>query len=97
MSPGHLLWVLFGPGTWGAGGTMVAWVICGGLGFWWAHRRAEARAVRVMAQAARHHFERLDQAAKHHDEVTRQLTLHCADIKEHVTAQAAGPGPGDRT
>jgi hypothetical protein len=27
----HLLDDLFGPGTWGTGGNMVAWVICGVL------------------------------------------------------------------
>jgi hypothetical protein len=26
---GHLLWILFGPSTWGAGGNMAAWAICG--------------------------------------------------------------------
>lgn len=24
MTPGHLLWILFGPGTWGTAGNMVA-------------------------------------------------------------------------
>lgn len=33
MSPGHLLWILFGPGTWGSGGNMVAWVLCGIITF----------------------------------------------------------------
>ncbi len=27
----HILLDLFGPGTWGAGGNLVAWVICGAL------------------------------------------------------------------
>ena len=42
----HVLDLLFGPGTWGAGGNLVAWVICGvpSTGFWlWHHRRAMRR------------------------------------------------------
>lgn len=41
----HLLWILFGPSTWGAGGNMVAWVICGALGFGWLHGNEKARHV----------------------------------------------------
>lgn len=38
----HLWQTLFGPGTWGAGGNLVAWVLCGipaTLAALWHHRR----------------------------------------------------------
>lgn len=57
---GHLLWILFGPGTWGSGGNMVAWVICGGIGFTWMHVKAEARHAEALVQQARHHQELKD-------------------------------------
>lgn len=57
---------LFGPGTWGTGGNMVAWVICGVIAFGWQHRQnlrlhraredaAQARHREAMAQARAHH------------------------------------------
>jgi hypothetical protein len=52
---GHIAWILFGPSTWGAGGNMVAWVICGCLGFGWLHSKEKARHLARMAQAQRHH------------------------------------------
>lgn len=55
------------------------------------------RAIRLHAEqlalAARLHLERLGQAREHHDEVKRQLAAHCADLRDHITAQAA---PGGR-
>jgi hypothetical protein len=51
----HLLWILFGPSAWGTGGNMVAWVICGVLGFGWLHSKEKARHVVRMKQAERHH------------------------------------------
>lgn len=51
----HLLWILFGPSTWGAGGNMVAWVICGALGFGWLHSKEKARHLIRMQQAEKHH------------------------------------------
>lgn len=86
MSVLHLLRVLFGPGTWGAGGNMVAWVICGGLGFAWMHLKAEARHAEALALAARHHAERLALAAEHHEA-----------LKAHVTAMAAVPPRAPKT
>jgi len=80
----HLLRVLFGPGTWGAGGNMVAWVICGGLGFAWMHLKAEARHAEALAQAAVHHAERLALAAEHHEALRAHVT---------ATAQARTPRP----
>jgi len=52
-----ILRTLFGAGTWGAGGNLVAWVICGTLGFGWLHAKEKARHLQKMAQAARHHAE----------------------------------------
>lgn len=43
---------LFGwPGTWGAGGNLVAWVICGGLAAAWLRAKLKAH----QALAKRHH------------------------------------------
>jgi hypothetical protein len=42
----HLMTTLFGPNTWGAGGNLVAWVICGipsTLLALWHHRRQISR------------------------------------------------------
>ena len=55
----HLLWILFGPATWGAGGNMVAWVICGCLGFGWLHGKEKARHLMRMQQAQQHHEEQM--------------------------------------
>jgi hypothetical protein len=79
---------LFGPGTWGTGGNMVAWVICGFIGFGWLHAKQKAQHVQVLAQAARHHKELMAQAATHHQELKAHVTAHCADVCEHVSAVA---------
>jgi hypothetical protein len=47
--------VLFGAGTWGAGGNLVAWVLCGGLAFGWSHVKAVGRHKELMAQSAAQH------------------------------------------
>jgi hypothetical protein len=75
---------------------LIASAICTGLVWWRLHRQAVITRVRLAAQAAEHHFERLEQADRHADELKRQLTLHCADLKAHMTAQTAPPRPGDR-
>ena len=79
---------LFGAGTWGTGGNMVAWVICGAIGGAWLHGKEKARHLQKMAQAARHHQEQMTLAQEHQDELKRQLAAHCADIKDHVSATA---------
>jgi hypothetical protein len=75
----HLLWILFGPGAWGTGGNMVAWVICGALGFGWLHSKEKARHLARMTQAARHQKELLDQAAEHHEDMKRHVTETIGD------------------
>jgi len=92
---------LFGwPGTWGTGGNMVAWVICGTLGLGWLHAKEKARHLQRMAQAARHHQEQMALAAEHHqalkEHVSAQLAAHCADLRQHISAQAAAPERGGR-
>jgi hypothetical protein len=52
---GHVLWILFGPGTWGAGGNLAAWVMCGGLGFLGAYLLRERIGPPLAAWWARHH------------------------------------------
>ena len=92
---------LFGPGTWGTGGNMVAWVICGTLGLGWLHAKEKARHVARMAQAATHHkdqmallakqhAEHLAVAEKQHQETHRRLDQH-AELIAAVAAQPASP------
>jgi hypothetical protein len=64
----HILADLFGAGTWGTGGNMVAWVICGVIVFvcrdfigkrmagWWA-RHHGPHAIEQHKQALREHEE----------------------------------------
>ena len=72
---------LFGPGTWGTGGNMVAWVICGFIGFGWLHGKEKARHLARMKQADEHHAESMAQAERHHE-----------DMKKHVTDAASPKG-----
>lgn len=83
MNPGHVLWILFGPGTWGAGGNMVAWAICGVLGFGWLYAKEKANHLARMRQAELHHAEKLAQAEKHHQKLLRVA----ADTYRHVTGE----------
>ncbi len=65
---------LFGwPGTWGTGGNMVAWVICGAIAFGWLHAKEKARHLAKIAQANLHHQQMMDQAAAHHEEQMRLM------------------------
>jgi hypothetical protein len=73
---GHLLWILFGPGAWGTGGNLVAWALCGGLGFGWLRAKQKAEA----ALSQKRQKQLLDQAAAHHEE-----------MKKHVTETLGGP------
>jgi hypothetical protein len=92
---GHFLWILFGPSTWGAGGNMVAWVICGVLGFGWLHARQKALHVARMAQAARHHQDETDLANKHHQEQMDLLRKQHSQLSDQVAATPA-PKRGGR-
>jgi len=82
---------LFGPGTWGAGGNMVAWVLCGGLSFLWLNVIQRERHWLALKQADRHHREKMDQADRHHREQLELAREHHADMKRHV-AVTAGQG-----
>jgi hypothetical protein len=90
------LWILFGPSTWGAGGNMVAWVICGVIGFGWLHSKEKARHLQKMAQAKLHHQALLDQAKAQHEDMKRHVAAHCSDLKEHVSVVAAPPAAAAR-
>lgn len=72
---------LFGPGTWGTGGNMVAWVICGVIGLGWLHAKEKARHLARVKQADQHHAEAMAQAERHHEE-----------MKQHVTERTSGNG-----
>lgn len=78
----NILTDLFGPGTWGTGGNMVAWVICGCIGFGWLHAKEKARHLAKMRQADDQHAELMAQGAEHHEA-----------LKEHITATGTVPPP----
>lgn len=77
---GLLVWrfwtTLFGPGTWGSGGNMVAWVICGAISFTWLHFQEKARHLAQLALARQHHQEQMDQAISHHEQQMEQASRH---------------------
>lgn len=76
---------LFGPGTWGTGGNLVAWVLCGALAAGWLHGKLKAQET----LARLHHQEKMQQAADHHQEVMAQAEVQHEALKEHITATAA--------
>ena len=94
---GHLLWILFGPSTWGSGGNMVAWVICGAIGGLWVRARLRAHHLTQVALANRHHAELKAQATAHqnelkqlterrHNEAMDRIDAHQEALKAHLTA-----------
>lgn len=92
----HLIWIAFGPSTWGAGGNMLAWVLCGGIAFSWQHSRIKKLNVQRMAQAAQHHSAVMAElktqalvAEQHHQETHRRLGEHA----ELISAAAKPPEP----
>jgi hypothetical protein len=72
---------LFGPGTWGTGGNMVAWIICGLIGGAWLRSKERAQ-----------HLARMLQAERHHEEIMVQGQVHHEDMKAHVTAETSTSG-----
>jgi Na+/melibiose symporter-like transporter len=70
----HFWKTLFGPGTWGSGGNLVAWVICGGLAFGWTWLLQHERHVQALVQAAQHHKDQMGQAAEHHKALMAHVT-----------------------
>lgn len=94
---GHLLWILFGPGTWGSGGNMVAWVICGCIGFSWLHAKEKARHLAKMAQAARHHQDQLDLMKSQHQDQMSLIRHNHSLLSDQVAATPpAKPKTGGR-
>jgi hypothetical protein len=91
----HILSVLFGwPGTWGAGGNIVAWVLCGAIAGAWLRLKLNAHHAAQMAQSALHHRQQMAQAAAHHQETIELSEAHHADMKAHVTAVVAEQSEG---
>jgi hypothetical protein len=93
---------LFGPGTWGAGGNLVAWVICGGLAFANVRARDKAQHTAAILLAKAHHRERMEQAdaqhqavmaqaQEHHAALLQQASGNHAALVEHVTETARRP------
>lgn len=76
MNPGHLLWILFGPGTWGTAGNLVASALLTVPTIVITH-------VRAHGQRQRHHEEKLAQAEEHHLKLMRVA----ADTYRHVTGE----------
>lgn len=65
---------------------LIASAICAGLLWWRLHRQGALQHVEALAQAARHHRERLEQHEDLRRHVSAQLSAHCADLKSHVSA-----------
>ena len=88
---GGVLRNLFGAGTWGTGGNLVAWIICGVLAG--LLLRAKLKAQDALAKL--HHQQAADQRQEHHDaamdQIKLQLATHCTDLKQHIT-NTAGSG-----
>jgi hypothetical protein len=75
-----LFWrTLFGPGTWGSGGNLVAWVICGGMAFGWTWLLQHERHLQALTLAVQHHKAQLAQAQAHHDQLMAHVTAMAAD------------------
>jgi hypothetical protein len=73
---------LFGPGTWGTAGNLVAWVICGAIGgtaAWFGRHKITARAAALWD---RHHG---PLAVKRHKQA----------LREHEAEQRRGGEDGD--
>jgi hypothetical protein len=70
---------LFGPGTWGAGGNLVAWVICGALGVTAAWLFRDRLGPVLAAWWHRHQGEHL----------RGDLDALEARLKEHITSELA--------
>ena len=89
---GGVLRNLFGAGTWGTGGNLVAWVLCGLLAGLWLRARLRAQT----ALAKLHHQQATAQRPEHHaaamDQMKRQLAAHCTDLKDHITQTAGASG-----
>jgi hypothetical protein len=75
--------ILFGPGTWGSGGNLFAWVLCGGLSFLWLNVLQKERHIQAMTQAREHHEAMTQQAEDHH----RAMKAHVASM---MAAQDGG-------
>ena len=82
---------LFGPGTWGAGGNLVAWVLCGAMAGGWL--RAKLKAHETLARL--HHQQKLDQAQEHHDALVAHVTATAtlAAVAEQPPAPPPAPPP----
>lgn len=66
---------LFGPGTWGTGGNLVAWVLCGAVAGLWL--RAKLKAHEALARL--HHQQAMD-----HADAARKIA---ADTYRHQTGR----------
>ena len=78
----HFHHALFGPGTWGAGGNLVAWVICGIAGALIARSASRARTL-VLVRLARQHQ---DEKREQHQELR---DMH-QELKDHITRAMNG-------
>jgi hypothetical protein len=66
---------LFGPGTWGTGGNLVAWILCGAVAAGWL--RAKLKAHEALARL--HHQQAMDKA-----DAARKIA---ADTYRHQTGR----------
>jgi hypothetical protein len=87
--PAHLPGILFGPGTWGTGGNMVAWVICGIISFTWLYSKERAHHALKMAQSRAHHEESQARAQERHEEAMARAAEQHAEAINHASTALA--------
>jgi hypothetical protein len=87
---GGVLKALFGQGTWGAGGNLVAWVLCGAIAGAWLRARLKAQE----ALARLHHQQKMAQALAHHDALVAHVTA-TATLAAVAEQPPAPPPAGD--
>lgn len=89
---------LFGPGTWGAGGNLVAWVLCGAIGTAAAYLLRDLIGPRLARWWHRHHggHQRAELAAIEKRLAARLDSQHEA-LKAHVTSEIGALAKAPRT
>jgi hypothetical protein len=95
---GTLIRDLFGPGTWGAGGNLVAWVLCGAIGAAAAYLLRDWAGPRLARYWHRHHGAHMRaELAGTEKRLAKRLDDHHEDLKAHVTSEISALAKTART
>lgn len=83
-----LLRDLFGPGTWGTGGNLVAWVLCGAATAAGAYIFRDWLGPRLARWLHRHHGEHLRAELEQvESRLAKRLDQHAEALKAHVSGE----------